>query len=90
MEFYIKEERWEDFKANYEKYGFFAVADGNYWKHCGNRRVIYVYCFNRSVTDLVLDHTTYTGYKYEGEYRHRTKTYIKDLIADGYIEAKKG
>jgi hypothetical protein len=89
MRFYIKEERFEDFKANYEKYGFKIDHHGDYYKYVGNRRVVWVYKWNRSVTDLKIDHTTYDGYMYEGEYRHRTKTYIYDLIVDGYIEAKK-
>lgn len=89
MRFYIKEERFEDFKANYEKYGFKMDYHGDYYKHVGNRRVVWVYEWSRNIIDLKIDHTTYDGYMYEGEYRHRTKTYIGDLIADGYIESKK-
>ena len=88
MKFYIKEDRWEDFKRNYKKYGF-NEYNGNYRKYVGNRRDVVVYSYDKEITDLKIDHTTYWGYAYEGEYRHRTKTYIMDLIADGYIEARR-
>jgi hypothetical protein len=89
MKFYIKEDRWEDFERNHKKYGFEIDHHGDYEKYAGNGRRLFVYAHSREITDLKIDYTTYWGYAYEGEYRHRTKTYIMDLIADGYIEARK-
>lgn len=88
IRFYIKEDKWKDFRENHDKYGFNRGRNGNYYKYVGNKRELVVYDYNREITDLRIDFTTYTGYMYESEYRHRTKTYIGDLIKDGYIEAK--
>lgn len=85
MNFYIKEDRWEDFEENYKKYGFLK-RDSYYIKHVGNGRDLFIYSFFKEIRDEKIDHTTYCGYAYEGEFRHHTKTYIGDLIADGYIE----
>lgn len=88
MKFYIKEDRWEDFKENHKKYGFddfFGL--GIYFKECENNRDLIVHS-TRQIEDLKID-TESNTYAYEGEYRHRTKTYIMDLIADGYIEARR-
>ena len=86
LRFYIKKDRWEDFEQNHKKYGF-KEAFGRYSKSVKHNRVVFVYP-DREVSDCKFDAYTKTGYAYEGEYRHRTKTYIMDLIADGYIEAR--
>lgn len=87
MKFYIKEDRWEDFEKNYEKYGFENFLNlGIYLKQCKNNRDLIVHS-TRLVEDKKIDNES-NSYEYESEYRHRTKTYIGDLIADGYIEAR--
>lgn len=70
-----------------EKFGFTCYHDGSYWyKWVTNRRRISIWKFNRSIEDDVRDTTTYTGFKYEGEYRHQVKKYIQDLIQAGLVE----
>ncbi len=86
MKFYIKKDKWEDFERNHIKYGFKDLF-GRYMRSATNNRVLFVYA-DREVADCKFDSTTKTGYAYEGEFRHRTKTYIMDLIADGYIEIR--
>jgi hypothetical protein len=89
MRFYIKEERWGDFEQNFEKYGFKKGYGGFYYKLTENKRVVFVYPYSKEISDEKIDYTTYSGFAYEGEFRHRTKTYIGDLIADGYVIAKR-
>lgn len=83
MKFYIKEDRWEDFKRNYKKYGF------EYWsyyyvKFARNDKTIHVYVSDKRIEDTKSGDEPFTS----AIRRHRTKTYIMDLIADGYIEAR--
>ena len=88
MKFYIKEDRWEDFKENHKRYGFENVGGlGVYLKDCTNNRDVIVYS-TMLIEDRKIDKNS-KSYEYEGEYRHRTKTYIMDLISDGYIEARR-
>ena len=42
--------------------------------------------YNREIVDYLKDRTTYSGYKYEGEYKHIVLPYIKDLIEAGLVE----
>jgi len=70
-----------------EKFGYSPNYNGAYWyKFVTNRRRISIWRYNRSIDDDVVDTTTYTGFKYEGEYRHQVKKYIQDLIQAGLVE----
>ena len=70
-----------------KKFGYSSSYDGSYWyKFVTNRRRISIWRYNRSIDDDVIDSTTYTGFKYEGEYRHQVKKYIQDLIQAGLVE----
>ena len=42
--------------------------------------------YNREIVDYLKDNTTYSGYKYEGEYKHIIRPYIKDLIKADLVE----
>ncbi len=75
-----------DFK-NLEKFGYASNYNGSYWyKFVTSRRIISILRYNRSIDDDVIDSTTYTGFKYEGEYRHQVKKYIQDLVQAGLVE----
>lgn len=70
-----------------EKFGYASNYDGSYWyKYVTNRRRISIWRYNRSIEDDIVDRTTYTGFKYEGEYRHQVKKYIQDLIQANLVE----
>lgn len=70
-----------------EKFGYTRYYDGSYWyKWVTSKRRISVWRCDRSIQDDVRDTTTYTGFKYEGEYRHQVKKYISDLILAGLVE----
>ena len=70
-----------------EKFGYSKSADGSkYYKYAGNHREIVVWVYDRHIDDYVIDNTTYCGYKYEGEYRHRVYCLTKDLQQAGLIE----
>ena len=84
MVFRIKDEQFENFKANSRKYGFLKDCDGNYCRYFGNRKIV-VCSTDKTITDIK---ATVYGFMGEGEYRHRTRTYSRDLIADGYVEIK--
>lgn len=70
-----------------EKFGYKLSGSGSYYyKRVSRTREIHIWEFNREVDDVVFDSTTYSGYKYEGEYQHRVKAYTKDLQEAGLIE----
>lgn len=70
-----------------EKFGYEKSADGSqYCKYASNGRRIIVWVYDRHINDYVIDYTTYSGYKYEGEYRHRVNCLTKDLQQAGFIE----
>ena len=69
-----------------EKFGYEYSSSGYWYKYVTSKRRISVWEFNRIVDDDVVDRTTYSGFKYEGEYRHQVKKYITDLIQAGLVE----
>lgn len=70
-----------------EKFGYSCNYSGSYWyKFVTSKRRISIWRYNHSIEDDVVDRTTYTGFKYEGEYRHIIKKYIQDLIQAGLVE----
>lgn len=70
-----------------EKFGFSCHFDGSYWdKSVTRKRIIVIWRCDRYINDYIIDYTTYTGYKHEGEYRHQVKKYIQDLIQAGLVE----
>ena len=72
------------------KYGYQPNHDGSYWyKFVTAKRRLSIWKYNRSIDDDMVDSTTYTGFKYEGEYRHQVKKYIQDLIQAGLVEKVK-
>lgn len=74
-----------------EKFGYKLSADKSYYyKYATSRREIRVWLYDRHIDDYVLDHTTYCGYKYEGEYRHRVNCLTKDLQDAGLVEKIRG
>lgn len=68
-----------------EKFGYKNIGNV-YFKTVTTKRVIRISEFDKKITDNVLDSSTYTGYKYEGEYKHIIKPYIQDLIQAGLVE----
>lgn len=80
---YIKNDRWNEFCEKAVSLGF-TEQDSHYFRYGGNKRIIYVWKYDRSVIDYKLDSTTYWGTAYEGEFRHRVKYYAKDLIDLGF------
>ena len=70
-----------------EKFGYSCYNDGSYWyKYVTSKRRISIWEYDRHIDDDVVDRTTYSGFKYEGEYRHIIKPYIQDLIQAGLVE----
>lgn len=70
-----------------KKFGYLPNHNGSYWyKYVTSRRRISIWKCDYSIEDDVVDVTTYTGFKYEGEYRHQVKKYIQDLIQAGLVE----
>jgi hypothetical protein len=68
-----------------EKFGF-KDFEAYYFKSVTRKRNIYIWKYNREIVDYLKDNTTYSGYKYEGEYKHIIRPYIKDLIEAGLVE----
>lgn len=68
-----------------EKFGF-KNLEAYYFKTVTRQRNIYIWKYNREIVDYLKDNTTYSGYKYEGEYKHIIRHYIKDLIQAGLVE----
>lgn len=70
-----------------EKFGYSCHDNGTYWyKYVTYKRRISIWRYNHSIEDDVVDSTTYSGFKYEGEYKHIIKPYIQDLIQAGLVE----
>lgn len=68
-----------------EKFGY--REDGNcYTKQVTREREIFIWKDSREIADYVIDPTTYTGYKYRGEYKSILKPYIQDLIKADMVE----
>ena len=76
------------YTGDFEKLREFGYTENlNEWyKYVGKRRKIVIWKDDRKCDDLVLDYTTYTGYKYENEYKHYVKHYTQDLIQAGLAE----
>ena len=53
MKFYIKEDRWEDFKNNHKKYGFNIDHNVDYKKYVGNGRDVFVYSYSREIIGVI-------------------------------------
>ena len=68
-----------------EKYGYKDV-EVYYLKSVTRNRDIIIWKYNRGIVDYLKDSTTYSGYKYEGEYKHIIRPYIADLIQAGLVE----
>lgn len=68
-----------------EKFGYKELND-MYFKWVTRNRKIVIWKYNRTIVDYLKDNSTYSGYKYEGEYRHIIQPYIKDLIQAGLVE----
>lgn len=68
-----------------EKFGF-KDLEAYYFKAVTRQRNIHIWKYNREIVDYLKDNTTYSGYKYEGEYKHIILPYIKDLIEAGLVE----
>ena len=68
-----------------EKFGFKDIVS-YYIKSVTRKRDIIIWKYNKEIVDYLKDNTTYSGYKYEGEYKHIIRPYIKDLIQAGLIE----
>lgn len=68
-----------------EKFGFKDV-EAYYIKSVTRKRDIIIWKYNKEIVDYLKDSTTYVGYKYEGEYKHIIRPYIKDLIEAGLVE----
>jgi hypothetical protein len=68
-----------------EKFGFKDVVS-YYIKSVTRKRDIIIWKYNKEIVDYLKDSTTYVGYKYEGEYKHIIRPYIKDLIEAGLVE----
>ena len=68
-----------------EKFRFIEYID-YFIKQVTKQREIKIFKIGREIRDYMLDPTTYTGYKYEGEYRHIIKPYIQDLIKADMVE----
>lgn len=68
-----------------EKFGF-KDFEAYYLKSVTRKRNIIIWKYNREIVDYLTDNTTHSGYKYEGEYRHIIRPYIKDLIEAGLVE----
>lgn len=68
-----------------EKFGY--TDYGNYYaKYVTSRRVIHIWKYSREIIDDIIDYSTYSGYKYEGEYKHIIKPYIRDIIDADMVE----
>lgn len=68
-----------------EKFGYHDYGD-HYAKYVTSRRVIHIWKYSREIRDCVIDYSTYSGYKYEGEYKHIIKPHIKDIIDASMVE----
>ena len=68
-----------------EKFGYKNIGNV-YFKTVTNKRVIRISEIGKEIIDYVIDSSTYSGYKYEGEYKHIIRPYIKDLIEAGIVE----
>lgn len=68
-----------------EKFGYKDV-EAYYLKSVTRNRDIIIWKYNREMVDYLKDNTTYSGYKYEGEYKHIIRPYIEDLIQAGLVE----
>ena len=68
-----------------KKFGFKDV-EAYYLKSVTRNRDIIIWKYNREIVDYLKDNTTYSGYKYEGEYKHIIRPYIADLIQAGLVE----
>lgn len=68
-----------------EKFGF-EESKHYYSKQVTKNRDIVIWKWDNSIRDYVFDNSTYSGYKYEGEYRHIIKPYIQDLIKADMVE----
>ena len=68
-----------------EKFGYKDV-EAYYLKSVTRNRDIIIWKYNREMVDYLKDNTTYSGYKYEGEYKHIIRPYIADLIQVGFVE----
>ena len=68
-----------------EKFGFKDIVS-YYIKSVTRNRDIIIWKYNKEIVDYLKDNTTYSGYKYEGEYKHIIRPYIKDLIEADLVE----
>lgn len=68
-----------------EKFGFKDIVS-YYIKSVTRKRDIIIWKYNKEIVDYLKDNTTYSGYKYEGEYKHIIRPYIKDLIEADLVE----
>lgn len=68
-----------------EKFGFKEIVS-YYIKSVTRKRDIIIWKYNKEIVDYLKDSTTYSGYKYEGEYKHIIRPYIKDLIEADLVE----
>lgn len=71
-----------------EKFGY-EEYESYYNKRVTSKRVIKIWKYNREIEDYVIDYTTHSGYKYEGEYRHCVRRHIQDLIWAYIVEEYK-
>lgn len=68
-----------------EKFGY-NEYDDYYAKNVTNKRVIHIWKYSRAIKDYIIDYSTYSGYKYEHEYKHIIKPHIRDIIDAGMVE----
>lgn len=68
-----------------EKFGYKNIGNV-YLKAATTKRVIRISEISKEIIIYVLDSSTYSGYKYEGEYKRIIRPYIKDLIKAGLVE----
>ena len=68
-----------------EKFGYTDYGD-HYTKYVTSRRVIHIWKYSREIIDYIIDYSTHSGYKYEGEHKHIIKPHIRDLIEADMVE----